>query len=98
MQLKEPEKALNAFNQAIKIKPSSTMYLNRGKFYISVRRFKEALEDINMAIDMNTNYMEAYETRAGLWLYMAEETDIPELKKEFMEKSDADFKLSEMQG
>ena len=59
------EKAMADFDQAIKINPSyEWAYLNRGILYWHLKRIDMALDNLNMAIQLNPLFVEAYKVRA----------------------------------
>ena len=56
-QLGQPEKAIEAYTQAIEISPKYATALNaRGTLYLNARRNTEALADFNAAIELNPNW------------------------------------------
>jgi len=66
--------ALNHYNEAIRISPSSAeVYTNRGNVYSSMGRYQRAIEDYNETIRLKPDYADAYNNRgnacAGMGLY-----------------------------
>ncbi|MCI5055542.1 MAG: tetratricopeptide repeat protein, partial [Flavobacteriales bacterium] len=59
------EKALEDFNQSIKLKPDyAKSYANRGNIHSMFKRFDEALSDYSKALELQPGYFDAYFNRA----------------------------------
>jgi tetratricopeptide (TPR) repeat protein len=56
----EDIKAINSFNSGLKANPTYGLYVERGRTYLKMKRFNEAINDFDSAIDLNPNYMKAY--------------------------------------
>ena len=53
------EDALRDAERALKLRPSATLYCNRGKAYRALKRYKEARADLNEALRRNPNHAHA---------------------------------------
>jgi tetratricopeptide (TPR) repeat protein len=65
------ERALECFEQALKLQPENTMYLNnRGQLRVNVGDYEKAMVDFNRALSLNPQHAKAYRNRAGCHLAM----------------------------
>jgi tetratricopeptide (TPR) repeat protein len=92
IQLEDNEEAQNALTQAIKLMPQNAIfYKNRGEFYSNIRKYQEALSDFSSAIEIDNNYIDAYEERAKLYILIAEQVSDKEKQQELHAKAEADL-------
>ena len=64
-----PKKAIEYFNNAIKLKPDNAiLYFDRGIAYGQLDRYKRSLEDYNKAIRLKPDLAQAYINRAVFYL------------------------------
>ena len=64
------DKALEEFNQAISLYPSSSsMYFNRGATYLEKKNYDQAIADFDKAIELSPNYADAYNDRGLAYSY-----------------------------
>jgi protein O-mannosyl-transferase len=61
------EEAVFHYNEAIRIKPYSLPYCNRGKAYAKLGQYQRAIEDYNEAIRLKPNYASAYSNRGDAY-------------------------------
>lgn len=71
------EAALKSYSDSIEIDPNnkticSMLYYNRASVYMKMKKYKEALEDCNKAIELNETYAKAYVKRADIRIEMEE--------------------------
>ena len=52
--------AIKSFSSGLKANPTYGLYFERGRTYLKMKRFNEAVKDFDSAIDLNPNYMKAY--------------------------------------
>ena len=68
-----PEKALEDFNRAIKIKPEvAAGYLGRANTLNVMERYEEAIEDYNTALEITPDLANAYVNRASAYSHLGE--------------------------
>ena len=66
--LGENEKALNDYNNALKIDPFFCQgYINRGYVYSSLKDFHSAIDDCSMAIKLDPYNIDAYANRGNFY-------------------------------
>ena len=66
--LDQPEEALNAYNQAIRLDPKYALaFYNRGKVYALLGQYFRAIEDYNEAIYFDPEYTSAYNNRGTVY-------------------------------
>lgn len=58
------EGALKDYNQLISEKPESLLYNGRADVYFKMKKYKEALADINKAISIDPKFSQSYVTKA----------------------------------
>ena len=86
-----PEKAIEAYSQAIEIYPShAKAYRHRGEVYRSQRDFEKALADYNKAIEIDPKFAEAYNNRGIVY---GEQGDLEQARVEFDTALELDPKL-----
>lgn len=64
------EKAINEFDHALQLSPTKNLfniYLNRGASKFIIQEYNEALEDLNMAIELNPYNSSAYHSRGRVY-------------------------------
>lgn len=62
--LKQFDKAIEDFDEAIKLNPNyATAYNNRGYAYDDLKQYEKAIEDYNRAIELKPDYASAYYNR-----------------------------------
>jgi tetratricopeptide (TPR) repeat protein len=67
-QYTDPKKAIEYFNNAIKLQPFNTeTYNNRGTAYYNFGQYQLAIEDFNKAISLKQNYAEAFNNRGAAY-------------------------------
>ena len=71
------EEAIDHYNKAIRIKPSSQFYGNRGIAYNKLGQYQLAIEDYNTAIRLKPDYAEAYNNRGLLYLNQGNKRGMP---------------------
>jgi Flp pilus assembly protein TadD len=59
--------AIGLYNRALAIRPTSTIYNNRGMSYYGIGDFAQALQDFTSAIAMNPDYAEPYNNRGVVY-------------------------------
>jgi tetratricopeptide (TPR) repeat protein len=70
---KEFAKAVNDYNQVDLYEitvPHSIFHLLRGTAFLEIKKYKEALQDLNQAVNEDTTNSEAYLVRGDLYLYL----------------------------
>lgn len=71
--LNQDEKALEGFNEAIKLNPNDAVaYYNHGFVYCKLKRYEDAIDDYNKAIELNPNFAKAYENKGRTYFEMEE--------------------------
>ena len=69
----KPEKALEDFNRAIKIKPQvAAGYLGRANTLQILGRYEESIEDYDITLEINPNLANAYINRASAYSHLGE--------------------------
>ena len=69
----EPEKALEDFNRAIKIKPQvAAGYLGRANTLQILGRYEEAIEDYDRALEIKSDLANAYINRGSAYSHLGE--------------------------
>jgi tetratricopeptide (TPR) repeat protein len=69
----KPEKALEDFNRAIKIKPQvAAGYLGRANTLQIMGRYEEAIEDYNKTLEINPKLANAYVNRASAYSHLGQ--------------------------
>ena len=69
----KPEKALEDFNRAIKIKPDvAAGYLGRANTLNVLGRYEEAIEDYNTALEITPDLANAYINRGSAYSHLGE--------------------------
>jgi len=71
------EEALKKYTESIEIDVNnksllSILYSNRGTVYMKMKKYKEALEDCNKAIEYNEKYAKAYLKRGEIKMELEE--------------------------
>ena len=66
------DKAIEAYEKAIKIKPNYEAYYNIGIAYASSNKFKEAIEAYEKAIEINPDNYETYNNMGGAYAGLSE--------------------------
>jgi tetratricopeptide (TPR) repeat protein len=56
--------ALKDYNQLISEKPESLLYNGRADVYLKMKKYKEALADVNKAISIDSKFAQSYVTKA----------------------------------
>ena len=79
--LEKYQKGINAFNgnkfkiaiihfeKAIEVLAIPSFYILRGVSYFYIKQFQKALSDCNKAIELKSDYAEAYNNRGIIWFY-----------------------------
>lgn len=75
------DKAIDKYNQAIKLSPAPYVYFNRGNAYCGKKSYSEALLDYDQTIKLNNAYAEAYCQRGLVKFAMGDKTCCDDLKK-----------------
>ncbi|ASE60589.1 tetratricopeptide repeat protein [Chryseobacterium indologenes] len=60
------EGALKDYNQLIAEKPESLLYNSRAEVYLKMKKYKEALADVNKAVSIDPKFLQTYVTKALL--------------------------------
>lgn len=60
----ELDGALKDYNQLISEKPESLLYNGRADVYLKMKKYKEALTDVNKAISIDPKFSQSYVTKA----------------------------------
>jgi tetratricopeptide (TPR) repeat protein len=69
----KPEKALEDYNRAIKLKPNvAAGYLGRANTLQILGRYEESIEDYNTTIDINPKLANAYINRASAYSHLGQ--------------------------
>jgi tetratricopeptide (TPR) repeat protein len=69
----KPEKALEDFNRAIKIKPQvAAGYLGRANTLQVLGRYEESIEDYNKALEIKSDLANAYINRGSVYSHLGE--------------------------
>lgn len=58
------EGALKDYNQLISEKPESLLYNGRADVYLKMKKYKEALTDVNKAVSIDPKFSQSYVTKA----------------------------------
>lgn len=75
------DKAIEKYNQALKLFPADYVYFNRGNAYFRKKDLPNALLDYTITIKINGNYAEAYFQRGLLKTGNGDKTGCDDLKK-----------------
>jgi len=75
------DKAINLYNQALKLHQADYVYLNRGNCFFGKKDLKNALVDYNKTLSMNKEYYEAFCQRGLLKLQTGDVSACDDLKK-----------------
>ncbi|NJX16146.1 tetratricopeptide repeat protein [Tamlana crocina] len=73
--LENYEKAAQDYSTAIYIEPSADAFYNRGAFYMDIKYYQQANDDLNKAIRLNSNHAFAYFYRGASHLMLGKFTD-----------------------
>ena len=77
--------AIQDFDKAIEIEPSTMPYMNRGKAYASLGQYDLAFEDFASSILMDPSYAQVYYNRGELYQSLGKtaeaEADFAEYRK-----------------
>lgn len=65
----DDDKAIESFNQAIKLKPDAVLYSNRGASYINKEDYDKAIESFDQAIKLDSDFADAYYNRGIVYAY-----------------------------
>ena len=75
-QIKVWKDSLTLWNTVIKLFPDSYIaYKNRGIVYLNLDNFKQAIDDCNKAVELNSYYGKAYHTRGKAYLMLGNHED-----------------------
>ena len=75
------DKAINLYNQALKLHQADYVYFNRGNCFFGKKDFKNALSDYNKTLSMNKEYYEAFCQRGLLKLQTGDVSACDDLKR-----------------
>jgi tetratricopeptide (TPR) repeat protein len=75
------DKAIEKYNQALKLFQADYVYFNRGNSYYAKKDFANAKQDYDKTIQLNNRYAEAYYQRALLKKDTGENTFCDDFKK-----------------
>ena len=65
--LSQYQRAIQDFDQAIRLNPQADSYFNRGFAYRSLGQFERAIEEYDEAIRLNPQYAVAYYNRGAVY-------------------------------
>lgn len=75
------DKAIEKYNQAIKLFSAPYVYYNRANAYLGKKDYTNALADYDKTILMNKDYAEAYHQRGMIKYAMGDNTCCDDIKK-----------------
>jgi len=64
--------AVDAYSEAIRIKPNLFAYNNRGTVWYGLKEYEKAIADYNQAINLDSEFALAYNNRGGVWYELKE--------------------------
>ncbi|MBD2585251.1 tetratricopeptide repeat-containing S1 family peptidase [Planktothricoides raciborskii] len=71
-ELERYSEAVDAYSEAIKIKPHLFAYVNRGTAWRNLKEYQKAIADYNQAINLDPKFAQAYNNRGIAWYELKE--------------------------
>jgi tetratricopeptide (TPR) repeat protein len=69
-ELRQYQRAIQDYNEAIRLKPDVLAYDSRGVAYVGLGQYERAIADYNEALRINSRFAQAYGHRGIAWLYL----------------------------
>jgi tetratricopeptide (TPR) repeat protein len=76
----------------------SRAYYDRAQFYNDFKKYKEAISDLNISIEINSSYAGAYNLRGEIYKTLAEEAKDAGIADSYSKKAEDDFAMAEKIG